>query len=488
MTVNRRAALMAAVFSLGLASAVHAETLADAVAMAYQSNPTLLVQRSLVKSADEAYLRARRGLDPTLTANVSVAVSGLENTNPLPTAANPTAAHYTNLEAGGVNLVATQTLYSGGRLAATVRSQEASLLAQREILRSADETLISNVLNAYTGVLQAQEALTISQENVTVLIRQREDAQARFDVGTQTRTDVAQAESRLATARAQLTSAQNTLDNARSQYRVVVGQSPTKLEAAPDLKNLLPATLAAALDTGREFNPILRSTYLIERVSAANIAVARSVNRPTVAVGLTAGYTPNVFSQQNNLGVAGTAQVTVPLYSGLTTASTIRSAEEANRQDQIRIDAQRRNLEQSVTNAWNALIATRATIQSNTEAVNAAELVAEGNRQQLNVGLSTTLDVLNAEQELRNAQLSLVNAKFTEYTSAVSLLNAMGRLEVHNFAPNADLYDPEIHFNHINRQALPWEDAVRKLDQIGAPAIPERQPVQGEIVPTFKGL
>jgi outer membrane protein len=493
MTVSRRAALMAAVFSLGLtavglAAVARAETLADAVSMAYDSNPTLLIQRSLVKSADEAYLRARRGLDPTLSANIAVAVSGTENTNPTPTILIPNPRDYTNLEAGGANLVASQTVYSGGRLAATVRSQEAALLAQRETLRGADEALIQTVVTAYTGVLQAQEALTISQENVNVLLRQREDAQARFEVGTQTRTDVAQAESRLATARSQFTSAQNSLDNARAQYRVVVGQSPTRLEAAPDLSLLLPATLAAALDTAREYNPGLRSAYLTERVSAANIAVAKSVNHPNFAVGITAGYTPDALSQQNNLGVTGTAQLTVPLYTGLTTASTIRSAVEANRQDQYRIDSQRRVLEQAVTNAWNALIAARAAIQSNTEAVNAAELVAEGNRQQLNVGLSTTLDVLNAELELRNAQLDLVNAKFTEYTSSVNLLNAMGKLEVHSFAPGADLYDPEVHFNQVNRQALPWEGVVRKLDQIGAPAIPQRQPAPGEVVPTFRGL
>jgi outer membrane protein len=491
---NRRAVLMAAVFSLGLASAAHAETLADAVALAYQSNPTLLVQRSLVKSADEAYLRARRGLDPTLSANIAVSLSGTENTNPAPLCLTTapftcfSARNYTNLESGGLNLSATQTIYSGGRLAANVKAQEASLLAQRENLRQADETLIQSVVGAYTGVLQAGEALQIAKENVDVLVRQREDAQARFEVGTQTRTDVAQAESRLASARSQYTSAQNTVDNARAQYRVVVGQSPTSLDAAPALTGLLPPTLAAALDVAREYNPTLRSAYLTERVSAAQVAVAKSVNHPNVALGLTAGYTPNVFSERNNLGVTGTAQVSVPLYTGLTTASTIRSAEESNRQDNIRIETQRRALEQSVTNAWNALVAARASIQSNTEAVNAAELVAEGNRQQLNVGLSTTLDVLNAEQELRAAQLDLVNAKFTEYTSGIALLNAMGRLELHNFAPNANLYDPETHFKEVNKQALPWEGLVQKLDQVGAPAIPQRQPGKDEVVPTFKGL
>jgi outer membrane protein len=491
---HRRAVLMAAVFSLGLASAAHAETLADAVALAYQSNPTLLVQRSLVKSADEAYLRARRGLDPTLSANIAVNLSGTENTNPSPlcTTVAPIQCfpqrNYTNLESGGLNLVATQTIYSGGRLAATVKSQEASLLAQREALRQADETLIQSVVSAYTGVLQAGEALQIAKENVDVLVRQREDAQARFEVGTQTRTDVAQAESRLASARSQYTSAQNTVDNARAQYRVVIGESPTKLDAAPSLTSLLPATLAAALDSAREYNPTLRSAYLTERVSAAQVAVAKSVNHPNVALGLTAGYTPDAFSERNNLGITGTAQFSVPLYNGLTTASNIRSAVESNRQDNIRIETQRRALEQSVTNAWNALIAARAAIVSDTEAVNAAELVAEGNRQQLNVGLSTTLDVLNAEQELRSAQLDLVNAKFTEYTSGVALLNAMGRLEVHNFAPTADLYDPEAHFNQVNKQALPWEGLVNKLDQVGAPAIPQRKPGPDEVVPTFRGL
>jgi outer membrane protein len=490
----RRAVLMAAVFSLGLASAAHAETLADAVALAYQSNPDLLVQRSLVRSADEAYLRARRGLDPTLSANVAMSLNGTYNTNagPLCSTVAPVFCiaqpSYTNLESGGLNLVASQTIYSGGRLAATVKSQEASLLAQREVLRQADETLIQSVVGAYTGVLQAGEALEIAKENVDVLVRQREDAQARFDVGTQTRTDVAQAESRLASARSQYISAQNTVDNARAQYRVVIGQSPTSLAAAPSLTNLLPATLAAALDSAREYNPTLRSAYLTERVSAAQVAVAKSINHPNVALGVTAGYTPDALSERNNLGITGLAQVSVPLYNGLTTASTIRSAVESNRQDNIRIETQRRALEQSVTNAWNALGAARAAIQSDTEAVNAAELVAEGNRQQLNVGLSTTLDVLSAEQELRSAQLDLVNAKFTEYTSGVALLNAMGRLEVHSFAPTADLYDPEAHFKQVNKQALPWEGLVNKLDQVGAPAIPQRTPGPDEVVPTFTGL
>lgn len=486
MTVCRRAALLASAFSLGLAASAHGESLADAVTMAYQSNPTLLTQRSLVMSADEAYLRARRGLDPTLSANVAMSLTGDYNTT-----LNPGALifqHYVDTEQLGVNLTASQTIYSGGRLSATVKSQEAALLAQRETLRTSDESLIQGVVTAYTGVLQAQEALEIAQENVNVLIRQREDAQARFEVGTQTRTDVAQAESRLATARSQLTSAQNTLDNARAQYRVVVGQSPTKLEEAPDLAKLLPATLAAALDTAREYNPTLRTAYLTERVSAANIAVAKSVTHPTVAVGLTAGYTPDIMSQKNNLGVAGTAQVSVPLFTGLTTSSNIRSAEDANQQDNLRIESTRRSLEQQVTNAWNALIAARASIQSNTEAVNAAELVAEGNRQQLNVGLSTTLDVLNAEQELRSAQLDLVNAKFTEYNSQVALLDAMGKLEVHSFAPNANLYDPEVHFNQVVKPAVPWEGAINKLDQIGAPAIPKRQAAPDEVVPSFKGI
>ena len=326
MSASRRAALMAAVFSLGLAASAHAETLADAVAMAYQSNPTLLNQRSTVRNADESYLRARRGFDPTVTANVSTTLSGAYNSNPA------IGKNYTNLESGGVNLAASQTLYSGGRLSATVKAQEASLLSQRESLRQADQTLIQSVASAYTAVLQAQESLKIADDNITVLTRQRADAQARFDVGTQTRTDVAQAESRLAQAQATRISASNTLDNARAQYRVVVSQSPTNLQAAPDLTKLLPMSLGQAMDVAYENNPTMRSAYLAERASAANIAVAKSVNRPQVSVGVTAGYTPDIMSQRNNLGVTGSLSASIPLYTGLLTSSNVRSAQELNQQ------------------------------------------------------------------------------------------------------------------------------------------------------------
>jgi outer membrane protein len=484
MRNSRRAALLTAVFSLGLVASAHAETLAEAVALAYQSNPGLLRQRSILRNADEAYYRTQRSLGPTITAQVGVTGStdnDFRNNNAGDSSGNLTA---------GVG--ASQTIYSGGRISASIKAQEATLLSQRESLRQADATLIQQVTDAYTGVLRAEQALAIANESVNVLDRSRKDADARFKVGTNTRTDLAQAESRLATARSTLTTAQNTLENAREQYRAVVGQSPTKLDAAPALTSLLPPTVKVALDSARESNPTLRQAYLLERASAAGVTIAKSTRRPQVSIGANYGY-GNRFVGDNvgtvipssTSALTTSAQISIPLYTGLTTSSTIRSAQETNTQDRISIDQQQRAVQQTVTNAWNALIAARAVIVSSQQAVTAQELALAGVRQQLDVGIGTTLDLLNSEQDLRTVQLNLVNARFTEYSNGIALLNAMGKLEVAQFAPSVAKYDAGAHFNEVNRFSLPWEPLIEKLDTVGAAPIPVRQAGPGEVVPSF---
>lgn len=486
MRTSRRAALMAAVFSLGLAASAQAETLAQAVALAYQSNPTLLRQRSVLRNADEAYYRASRTLGPTITASAGVSASAdndVRNSFAGNSGASVTAS-----------VGATQTIYSGGRISAQLKAQEANLLSQRESLRQSDATLIQQVVDAYNGVRRSEQALAIANESVAVLEVARRDADARFKVGTNTRTDLALAESRLATARTSLITAQNNLDNAREQYRAVVGQSPTKLDEAPALASLLPKDLPTALATARENNPALRQAYLAEKASAAGITVAKAARRPQVTIGTTLSAAQSNPSsntlvgsgfQPYSAGLTTSAQVSIPLYTGLTTSSTIRSAQETNTQDRISIDQQNRTVQQNVTNAWNAVIAARASITSNQQAVNAQQLALEGVRQQLQVGIGTTLELLNSEQDLRNVQLNLLNARFTEYTASVNLLNAIGKLEVQQFAPEVARYDAETHFNEVNSFGLPWEPLIEKLDTVGAAPIPVRTPGPGETVPSF---
>lgn len=479
-----RAALFTAVFASGLltSASAMAETLADAIAMAYDSNPALLRQRNAVRAADEVFYRAQRTFGPTITADATVTADTSYDSNPI------VGSNTSGRQSAAFGLNLSQPIYTGGRLSAQIRSQEASLLSQRENLRQAEATLVQSVIEAYVGVRRAEQTLAIAKENVTVLQRQRDEAQARFEVGASTRTDVAQADSRLASAKSNLTSQQNSLDNARAQYRTVVGQSPVALEPEPSLAALLPDSAGVAFQAAQEDNPALRSAYLQERSSAAGISAAKAARRPQVSATVSAGYDPSIFGQRDNAGVTAGARVSIPIFTGLTTSSTIRSAQLTNESDEIAIASQTRSLQQQVTQSWNSLISARATIASNEEAVKASQLAYEGTREEQQVGLRTTLDVLNAEQELRSAQQTLINSRASEYTAATALLNAMGHLEAKSFAPQIDTYDPTINFKKVNSFGLPWEPLVRSLDRIGAAPIPERQPLPGEVTPHLPTL
>jgi len=483
-----RAALFTAVFASGLLSSASAmaETLAEAIAMAYDTNPNILRQRNSVRSADEVFYQASRTFGPTITADANINASRDYDSNVCGVSGCGSRQVGSQSAAFGLNL--SQPIYTGGRLSAQIRAQEASLLSQRESLRQAEAALVQSVIQAYVDVRRAEQTLAIVKKSNEVLQRQRDEAQAKFEVGSSTRTDVAQADSRLASAMSQLTSAQNSLDNAQAQYRTVVGKSPENLEPEPSLAPLLPASVDIAFRAAQEDNPTIRSAYLSERSSAARISSAKAARRPTVSATVSAGYDPNIFGQRDNAGVTVGARVSVPIFTGLTTSSTIRQAELANESDEINIAAQTRSLQQQVTQSWNSLISARATIQSNEQAVKAAQLAAEGTKEEQQVGLRTTLDVLNAEQELRQAEQTLVNSRASEYLAATNLLNAMGHLEAKTLAPTIDTYDPTINFKKVNSFGLPWEPLVRKLDRIGAAPIPERQPLPGEVVPNIPDL
>lgn len=483
MRTSRRAGLLAAVFGIALigtgASAFAEETLADAIALAYETNPTILSQRSITRNADEAYFRTRAGLGPTLSADITVAGG---TSNDLINGAGGSSSASATASAS-----ATQTVYSGGRLSANMEAQRASLLSSREGLRSIEQRVLQQVVQAYTDVRRAQQQLDIAKEQVEVLVRQKDEAKARFEVGANTITDVAQAESRLATARTQLTSAQNTLDNARAQYLTVIGKNPEDLAPEPSLASVLPASLDEAFSVAQTNSPALRQAYLSERQTAAQISAAKAAWRPNVTVRVGPSYTNNfgtgILGPTGALTTSGT--ISIPLYPGRTTASTVRSAEETHRQSEIEIETQLRTLNQSVTQAWNALVAARSQIQSQQEAVRATQLASQGTREEQQVGLRTTLDVLNAEQELRQAEQGLVNAQFQEYTAATALLQAMGVLSPRTFGADVEIYDPADHFDEINGGAAIFAPVVESLDRIGAAPIAPYKPTAGEVVPDF---
>ena len=454
-------------------SGASAETLADAIALAYQTNPTLQAQRASQRGLDETYVQARTGYRPTISATGSVTTSDTSPTT-IFSAPNP-------VNSSSVAINVTQPVYTGGRVSSQVTAAEADVLAGREGLRRVEQSVLQSVIQAYVDVRRDQERLAISQDNVAVLQRQLQESNARFEVGEITRTDVAQTQARLAAAQGLLASAQAQLAISRSTYAAVVGQNPGELAPETPIQPLLPATVDQAFEAAERNNPQIRQSDYTEQGSAARLAAAKAETRPSVNLRGTLGWTgggtggggsPFIdYSRQ----VSASAVVTQQIFTGGLIVSGIRQAAERNNVDRIGIEGARRQVLQLVSQSWNQLLGARANLLANEEQVRAAAIAFEGTRQEAQVGLRTTLDVLNTEQDLRNAQFALVNARHDEYVAGAAVLASMGALDAKALA-DVQVYDPKTNFDKVRHSFgwVPWEPAVAALDHVGAPEVVHR--------------
>src|SRR5579859_191224 len=491
MSKTLRGRLLAAICTAGLAGVVAppacAERLADAIALAYDSNPNLLAQRSVQRALDETYVQARAGFRSTLsfqgsatylqTRTPHAAGGGLIDTNGdgIPDAVG---RGISESNSAFIGLSLSQPIWNGGRTASQVSAAEADILSGRESLRRVESQVMIQVIQAYVDVRRDQESVQIRQQNVDVLKKQLEESKARYDVGEITRTDVAQSESRVAAAQALLQSTIAQLAISRANYALAVGQNPGELAPEPSLAFMLPTTADEAFTVAEQFNPQLRAQQYTEQASRARVAAARAERMPTVGLRAQYGFTGPAAPFHQGLysrDFLGSADVTVPIFTGGLTSSRIRQQIERNNTDRITVEIQRRTVLQNITQAWNQLIAARANIDSTEESVRAAKVAAEGTHEEQKLGLRTTIDTLNAEQELSNNQLSATQAKHDEYLAAASVLQVMGRLEGKDLIPAVTQYDPKRNFRKL-RFALgyvPWEEPVAIVDRaLSVPPIP----------------
>lgn len=485
MSNRRRAGLLAAACSAGLMagafSAAHAESLADAAALAYQTNPTLQQQRAVQRATDEGVVRARTGFRPTVNASAGVTNSRTDLAHPATTVIGGvlvTGADVNKVGTSNAQIQLSQPLYTGGQASANLSAAEADVLAGREDLRRVEQSVLANVVTAYVDVRRNQETLRIANENVAVLTRQLDESNARFEVGEITRTDVAQSQARLAAAKASQSSAQGNLAIARATYAQIVGQNPTDLAPEPSLANVLPTSVEQAFDAAEGSNPGVLAARYAEQAATARVALAKAAYLPTVSAGASLGYDA---SEVNGSGkqfgeydraIAGSVTARVPLFTGGLNASNVRAARERENAARVAVEGAKRTVIQQVSAAWSTLLATRANLGSNEEQVRATRIAFEGVRQEQQVGLRTTLDVLNAQLELANAELALVGARRDEYVASAVLLQAMGQLDVNKLAAGTTTYDPKASYDRVTHSAgwVPWEPVVQAIDKVGAPS------------------
>lgn len=420
---SRGIAIVAAIASSALLSLspVSAETLEDALRSAWESNPTLAAERAGLRAANESIWQARAAWQPSVTVSGSYGHSETDNRNPGSTTT-------TDLDPISGSVVVNQPIFTGGQTYYGSKKAKAEVRAARANLSAVEQQVLLDAVSAYVDVNRDEAVIQLSKNNVQVLERQLQASQDRFRVGEITRTDVAQSEARLSGSRTQLINSEAALTASRSAYQRVIGRQPADLAEVPDLPPL-PATEDEALLIALDNNPNLIAVREIESASKSAVRQARGTIMPQVSVQGSLNHGEDTFlngARTDTTSVTG--NVTIPLYQGGAALSRIRQARQFNNQDRIQIAETERLVYEAVANSWEALRSARATIISSQQQVQANEIAFEGVEQEAQVGSRTTLDVLDAEQELLDSRVALVRAKRNEYVAAYQLLATIGRL------------------------------------------------------------
>ena len=475
MTIRRSALAGSAVLGvLVWASAAQAESLADAIALAYQTNPTLLSQRAQLRITDETYVQARAGYRP----QVNVQVDGQRQNS-----------EGVNSDSGDAIITASQPIYTGGRTATAVSAAEADILAGRETLRATEANVLQQVVTAYADVLRDQEGVTIREANKAALQDQLKEVQARFKAGDLTRTDVAQTQGYLAQAQLDLASAKAQLEVSRSNYAAVVGERPGALEPLPPLSNV-PANIDQAFATAESGNPNLRSAQYGEQAARLRTAEARDQRLPNVSLRAQYGYSgpqsqfqPHVYPRV----ATGSLTITQPLFAGGVIDSQIRTQIERQNNARIQTEQLRRQMVQQIGQAWAGYLASRENVSNAEEAVQANQVAYEGMRKERLADLRSTLEEFYVEQSLRQAELSRAAARHDQYVASTALLESMGLLEARLLVPGVNLYDPAKAFDKVRYSgAVPWEGATAALDHLTSPALKRLPPPPDQLSPPGK--
>ena len=468
-----RAALLAAATALLLPTVSGAQSFTEVLESAYRTNPRLQAERARLREIDESFVQARAQGRLSANANVQYTptVVRTPNTGFFGEPGEGTNTDFVSQRQAGLQVI--QPIYQGGRVKFLKRQAKANILSARESLRQSEQATLLEAANAYLDVIRDEQASEIRRSNVRVLLRQQDAATVRFDVGEGTRTDIAQSDARLAQARIGLAQADAQLQSSRAAFARAVGYPPQQLEALPPIA--IPATLEEAIDIGLNSNPQLMASYFNQQAADAGVDVAKAAGRPTLSLNGQVGILReqlNALSRAENAALS--AQLTVPIFSGGLNRSRVRQAKHARTRAGFESRDLERAVVQTVSTIWAQLQAAREVVRASIDQVAAAEIAFEGVELEQQVGTRTALDVLDAEQELLNARLNVVDAERQRDLAVFQLLSTLGGFTADGLQLSVDPYDPRDHF-----EAATYEG----MDQIVDTYVPEAVAKIGRQVP-----
>jgi outer membrane protein len=451
-----------------------AETLADALTAAYRHSGLLEQNRATLRAADEDVAEAIAALRPVVswtgdltrnfgTTGVSTPVTTFVGGTPVTTneiVTNGSAATTTS-----INLLAEITLFDGGRNRLGIEVAKEAVLATRSGLISAEQQVLLRAVEAFMEMRRSTETVALRRNNVRVIGQELRAARDRFEVGEVTRTDVALADARLSAARSSLAAAEGQLQIAIEEYRAVTGRKPGNLVAPRGLPRIPSNVDQAKAIALRDHPEMLRAQRLVT-VNELGIALAEAAMSPTVTLSGRYGVTENIGARDFNRGGSIGLNARGPIYSGGALNSAVRKARAERDAARGSLHTVRQDIAQAVGNAYARLRVANASRGAFEDQVRASTVAFRGVREEAKLGARTTLDVLDAEQELLDARANLVSAQVDEMVAGYAVLFTIGQLTADDLGLAVPRYDPAEYYNLVKDAPASLSKQGRELDRV----------------------
>lgn len=454
----RRAGLVATLLAGITAPAAQAETLADALVSAYQHSGLLVQNRALLRAADEDVAAAGAALKPVISWSTGITQS-IGRSRSSQVTFNTDSLNVTG------SLVADLLLYDFGAAALGIEAAKETVLATRQTLLSIEQQIMLRAVQAYMGVIEAQEFVELRQNNVRLLTQEFRAAQNRFDVGEVTRTDVALADAQLAEARSGLAAAEGNLAIAVEEFRNAMGRRPGNLVLPPRLPKFS-SDIDSAKGLAVRRHPDLRAVQ--HQVAAADLAIKRAEaqKRPTVSAQGSVSLSGDLDSSDFTTGASVGVVASGTLYAGGARSSAVRRAQAQRDAQRGNLHVVRHNIQQNVGIAYAQLRSARASLAASDGQISAARIAFRGVREEATLGARTTLDVLDAEQALLDAEASRISAQTLLYNAAYGVLAATGQLTARDLRLPVQQYDVTEYYNLVKGSPTSQSKQGAQLDRV----------------------
>lgn len=441
---SRMGQIVAFAMAATLAVPANSETLTDALVSAYNNSDLLQQSRALLRAADEDVATAVAALRPTLDYRLSESYTYDDN---------PNFGQLRDTFSTTIELISEMALFTGGRNRLAIEASKEAVLAAREGLVAQEQQVLFSAVDAYMSVYAAVETVQLQRNSVRVLEEEVRAANDRFEVGEVTRTDVAQAQARLAQAQADLVGAEGDYQTAREFYNLEVGRYPGVLAPPPPLPVTAPS-VQAARDVGLRMHPRILQAQRLVTVAEINVTSAEAAVLPTLSAQVGAGYgaTGDSFNQTGDLD--GNASVGLvlrgPIYQGGALNALFRRSKAQRDNTRAQLLRTTSEISELVGRSWAIRDVARAQLVATNRQIEAAQIAFDGTREEATLGARTTLDVLDAEQDLLDARTSRISAGAQEQRAEYGLLLSMGRLTADYLGLAVTRYDPSAYYNEVS--------------------------------------